>query len=32
MVNAMLMFLLLGALGWLCFRFLYRCIDWFEKI
>lgn len=32
MVTAVLMFALLALLGWLCFYFLYKCVDWFEKI
>jgi len=26
------MYLLLVALGLLCYLFFYKCVDWFEKI
>ncbi len=31
-MNAILMFLILVALGALCYWFYYKCVDWFEKI
>lgn len=31
-MNAMILFLLLCALGTLCYRFFFKCVDWFEKI
>lgn len=31
-MNEIVMFLLLMALGGLCYRFFYKCVDWFEKI
>lgn len=32
MVNGIVMFLLLVALGGLCFGFFFKCVDWFDKI
>lgn len=32
MMNAVVMFVLLAALGSLCYWFFYKCVDWFEKI
>lgn len=32
MMNEILMFVLLVALGVLCYWFYYKCVDWFEKI
>lgn len=31
-MNGILMFLIMMALGALCYRFYYKCVDWFEKI
>lgn len=31
-MNEVIMFLLLCALGVLCYWFYFKCVDWFEKI
>ena len=31
-MNGFLLFLLLLALGGLCYWFYFKCVDWFEKI
>lgn len=31
-MNGIVLFLLLGALGVLCYGFYFKCVDWFEKI
>ena len=31
-MNAIVLFILLCALGALCYWFYFKCVDWFEKI
>ena len=31
-MNEIMLFLLLCALGALCYGFYFKCVDWFEKI
>ena len=31
-MNEIVLFLLLGALGALCYGLYFKCVDWFEKI
>lgn len=31
-MNEIMLFVLLAALGALCYRFCFKCVDWFEKI
>lgn len=31
-MNEIILFLLLCAVGVLCSRFYFKCVDWFEKI
>ncbi len=31
-MNGIVLFVLLCALGSLCYWFYYKCVDWFEKI
>ncbi len=31
-MNETILFLLLCALGGLCYWFFYKCVNWFEKI
>lgn len=31
-MNVIILFLLLCALGSLCYWFYFKCVDWFEKI
>lgn len=31
-MNEIVLFVILAALGCLCYRFFYKCVDWFEKI
>lgn len=31
-MNGILLFVVLLALGGLCYWFYYKCVDWFEKI
>ena len=31
-MNEIVLFLVLCALGSLCYWFYYKCVDWFEKI